>query len=223
MRYSIQVTIVIILGLFLVLQTLLGCSQGGPARATGVYMLFDTSGTYTEELGKAQSIINYLLGTLAPGDSMAVARIDSASFSEKDIVAKVTFDSRPSVSNKQKLRFRDTIDEFVKNVKGSAYTDVSGGILQGIEFLNETQSGKKYILVFSDLKEELPKGIVRDVPFSLEGFTVIALNVTKLWGDNANPREYMDRLEEWRTKVEQGGGQWMVINDLERLDRMFER
>ncbi|KKM60788.1 hypothetical protein LCGC14_1538310, partial [marine sediment metagenome] len=97
------------------------------------------------------------------------------------------------------------------------------GILQGIEFLNETQSGKKYILVFSDLKEELPKGVVRDVPFSLEGFTVIALNVTKLWGDNANPREYMDRLEEWRTKVEQGGGQWMVINDLERLDRMFER
>ena len=223
MKYSIQVIIVIILAAFLISQTFFGCTQGGASRATGVYMLFDTSGTYAMELEKAQSIINYLLGTLAPGDSLAVARIDSASFSEKDIVSKVTFDSRPSVSNKQKLRFRDTIDEFVGNVKGSAYTDVSGGILQGIEFLNETQSGKKYILVFSDLKEELPKGVVRDIPFSLEGFTVIALNVTKLWGDNANPREYMDRLDQWREKVEQGGGQWKVINDLERLDRIFER
>ncbi len=223
MKYSIQVFLVIILGLFLVLQTLFGCTQGGAKRATGVYMLFDTSGTYTQELDKAQSIINYLLGTLNPGDSLAVARIDSASFSEKDIVSKVTFDSRPSVSNKQKLRFRDSINEFVGKVKGSAYTDVSGGILQGIEFLNETQSGKKYILVFSDLKEELPKGVTRDVPFELEGFTVIALNVTKLWGDNANPREYMDRLDGWRARVEQGGGQWKVVNDLERLDRIFER
>ena len=94
---------------------------------------------------------------------------------------------------------------------------------QGIEFLNETESGKKYILVFSDLKEELPKGVKRDVPFQLEGFTVIALNVTKLWGDNENPREYMDRLDAWGTKVEQGGGQWKVINDLQRLDRIFER
>ena len=154
-------------------------------------------------------------------NSSMVSRNRSFCLLETDgLESKVTF---AMMSFSLKLGFRDTIDEFVKNVKGSAYTDVSGGILQGIEFLNETQSGKKYILVFSDLKEELPKGIVRDVPFSLEGFTVIALNVTKLWGDNANPREYMDRLEEWRTKVEQGGGQWKVINDLERLDRIFER
>ncbi|MCK4910269.1 MAG: hypothetical protein KAR83_01440, partial [Thermodesulfovibrionales bacterium] len=78
MKYSIQVIIVILLAAFLISQTLFGCSQGGTSRATGVYMLFDTSGTYTQELDKAQSIINYLLGTLAPGDSLAVARIDSA-------------------------------------------------------------------------------------------------------------------------------------------------
>ena len=42
-----------------------------PIRGTyggkGVYMLVDTSGTYTEELDKAQAIINNLLETLAPG------------------------------------------------------------------------------------------------------------------------------------------------------------
>jgi hypothetical protein len=211
------------LAVLLVGQMLIGCTQDTASRSTGIYMLLDTSGTYTGELKKAQSIINYLLGTLSPGDSLAVARIDSASFSEKDIIAKVTFDSRPSVSNKQKLRFRDDIDDFTKKVKSSRYTDISGGVLQGIEFLNETRSGKKYMLVFSDLKEELPKGVVRNLPFDLDGFTVIAINVTKLRGDNVNPREYMDRMEFWREKVEKGGGQWKIVNDLERLDRIFER
>ena len=66
-----------------------GCTDT-KSRSTGVYMLLDTSGTYAVELKKAQKILNYLLGTLAPGDTLAVARIDTGSFSEKDIVSKVT-------------------------------------------------------------------------------------------------------------------------------------
>ena len=192
------------------------------SRATGIYMLIDTSGTYTNELDKAQAIVTYLLGKeLQPGDSLSVARIDSGSFSEKDIIAKMTFDSRPSVANKQKLTFKELLAKNVKGVKGSAYTDVSGGLLQAIEYLNETGAGKKIILVFSDMKEELPKGYVRDVPFKLKGFKVVALNVTKLNTDNINPREYMDRLEEWKFKVEEGGGKWQVLNDLERVEKIF--
>ena len=64
----------------------------------GVYMLLDTSGTYKKELKRAEAIISYLLGTLQPGDSLAVARIDSGSFSEKDIVAKMTIASRRAKS-----------------------------------------------------------------------------------------------------------------------------
>ena len=64
--------------------------------AHAVYMLVDTSGTYAQESAKAQVIVNYLLGTLQPGDSLAVARVESRSFSEKDIVAKATFDARPT-------------------------------------------------------------------------------------------------------------------------------
>src|SRR5882762_3306071 len=79
-----------------------------------VYMLVDTSGTYAQEVGKAQVIINYLLGTLQPGDSLAVARVKSRSFSEKDIIAKVTFDNQPSRANVQKRAFKDKIDAFVK-------------------------------------------------------------------------------------------------------------
>lgn len=207
----------LVIAALIIAMALVGCADN-KSKATGVYMLIDTSGTYTEEMEKAQGIVNYLLGTLQPGDSLAVARIDSASFSEKDIISKMTFDSRPSVANKQKLTFRELLDKNVKNVKGSKYTDISGGVLQAVEYLNETKAGKKYIFVFSDMQEELPKGYVRDVPFSLNGVQVVALNVTKLRADNVNPRQYLDRLEDWRKKVEDGGGRWIVLNDIERIE-----
>jgi hypothetical protein len=197
-----------------------GCTDT-KSRSTGVYMLLDTSGTYAVELKKAQKILNYLLGVLAPGDTLAVARIDTGSFSEKDIIAKVTFDERPSVANNQKRAFMQEVETFVTTVKGSPYTDISGGILQAIEYLNEAESGQKYILIFSDLKEELAKGYKRDIPFQLPEYNVIALNVTKLRGDNIDPKEYLARLEDWRGKVEKGGGDWGMINDLERLDNIF--
>ncbi len=196
------------------------CSSDTTGTGRGVYLLLDTSGTYTAELKKAQQIINYLLGTLGPGDSLVVARIDSGSFSEKDIVAKVTFDTRPSVSNNQKRVFAETVDKFVKSVRGSKYTDISGGLLQAIEYLNEVDPAEKHILIYSDLKEELPKGFVRNMDFILDGFTVRALNVTKLRSDNVNPQEYLDRLEEWQARVQHGGGKWIVINDMQREDAL---
>ena len=209
---------------FIIILSILiaGCTDT-KKHTRGVYMLLDTSGTYVMELEKAQSIINYLLGTLQPGDTMAVACIDTGSFSEKDIIAKVTFDTRPSISNNQKRAFQQTVGKFVSKVKSSPYTDISGGILQAIEYLNEADRGTKYILIFSDLKEELAKGHVRDVPFQLAGFNVIALNVTKLRADIRDPKLYMQRVEDWRKKVEIGNGNWRVINDLERLDNIFAR
>ena len=194
-----------------------GCSDTG-SHSKGVYMLMDTSGTYKNELEKARAIVYYLLGTLEPGDSLGVARIDTGSFSEKDIIKKVTFDGRPSVSNQQKRIFREEIDTFISCVSGSQYTDITGGILQAVEYLNETGSGNKYILIFSDLKEDLVEGYIRNIPIQMSGFRVVALNVTKLRSDNVDPREYLDRLELWKKKTEDGGGKWKVINDLERLD-----
>ena len=219
MKNSILKTISITL---LVLQGLLvsSCSDSGPTNS-GVYLLLDTSGTYTKELTNALNLVNALLVKLEPSDSLAVARIDTGSFSEKDIVAKVTFSDRPSEANRQKRHFRDAMDTFVKDVKPSRYTDITGGVLQAVEYLNEKGSGKKTILIYSDLKEELPEGYMRDIPFQLEGFDIIALNVTKLRSDNVDPREYMDRLEKWQQRVEEGGGSWNVINDMDRLEKVL--
>lgn len=201
---------------------LLSCSaeNTGPNNQ-GVYMLVDTSGTYAKELLQAQKIINFTLSKLNPGDTFAVARVDTGSFSEKDIIYKQFFDERPSTTNRQKRKFRDVIDKFIKTAKPSSYTDITGGILQAIEYLNEADTRKKTILIFSDLKEELKKGFVRDIPLQLTGYQVIAVNVTKLRSDNKDPREYIDRLEAWELRVQTGEGEWRVINDLSRLEPIF--
>jgi hypothetical protein len=189
-----------------------------------VYMLVDTSGTYAQESAKAQVIINYLLGTLQPGDSLAVARVQSRSFSEKDIIAKATFDTRPSQANAQKRAFRDRIDLSLKAVAPSRYTDITGGLIQAAEFLNEAGAGTKTIIVFSDMQEELDKVTQRGFPISLRDIRVIAVNVVKLNTDNIDPRRYLGRLDDWKQRVEKAGAaEWRVINDLERLDTILAR
>ncbi len=117
--------------------------------------------------------------------------------------------------------FAQQISEFVKKADPSPYTDITGGLLQAVEFLNEKGAGNKTILIFSDLKEDLQAGYVRDIDVELDGFEVIALNVTKLRSDNIDPREYLSRLEEWQGKVEKTGGEWRVINDLDGLNEIL--
>lgn len=214
--------IIVKLGLALLLATVLtSCSQNAPSNRA-VYLLIDTSGTYAEELTKAQAILNYLLATLESGDSIAAARIDSGSFSEKDLIANMTFDLRPSMANSQKRLFKRKMEEFVARVKhGSAHTDITGGVLQAAEYLNETGAGEKYILVFSDLEEDLQRGHVRNFPITLSGIHVVALNVTKLRTDNIDPRDYIKRLAAWQQRVIDGGGDWRVVNDFDHLNTLI--
>jgi hypothetical protein len=188
---------------------------------TGVYLLVDTSGSYNRQVNKAEQIILYSLSRLQSSDSIAVARIDTGSFTERDIIAKATFDDRPSTTNKQKRAFASRVEKFVDQSEPAPYTDITGGLLQAIEFLNEKHTARKEILILSDMKEELAKGYVRDIPLDLRGFDVVALNVTKLRGDNFDPRQYLNRLDAWRARVEKGGGHWRVINDLDRLDGLL--
>jgi hypothetical protein len=212
MKRSVLLTLCVLLA---------SCSSDTAPRNTGVYMLLDTSGTYAEELVKAEQIIRFTLSRLDASDSFAVARIDTGSFSERDIIAKASFDDRPSAINRQKRLFAQQVSEFVENAKPAPYTDITGGLLQAVEFLNEKGTGTKTILIFSDLKEDLEKGYIRDIDVELEGFNVIALNVTKLRSDNIDPREYLDRLQAWQSRVEKTGGQWRVINDLDGLEGLL--
>jgi len=202
---------------------LAGC---GPQinRSQAVYILVDTSGTYAKEISKAQNVVNYVLGTLQPGDALAVGRVKSRSFSEKDIVAKVTLNRDPIQANGQKRSFSEQIAAFAKSAQsgGSRYTDITGGVMQGAEFLRETGAHSKTLIIFSDMQEELDHKTVRDLPIKLEGIRIIALNVTKLDTDNVDPRRYTGRLDWWEQRARAAGASdWRVVNDLEHLERVF--
>src|SRR5713226_10745700 len=108
------------------------CAPSGP-KNTGVYLLVDTSGSYNRQVNKAEQIILYALTRLQPADSIAVARIDTASFTEKNIIAKATFDDRPSTTNQQKRAFASRVEKFVDETTAAPHTDISGGLLQAIE------------------------------------------------------------------------------------------
>lgn len=215
----------ILFRVFVVLAAVLtiGSCADKQSHARAVYLLVDTSGTYAHELGKAQALIGYLLGMLNPGDTFAVARVKSRSFSEKDIIAKATFSKDPLQANAQKLAFRQEVGDFTRGVKkGSAYTDITGGIIQAAQFLNETGAGQKTILIFSDMQEELDYKTVRNFPIDLKGMHIVALNVTKLTTDNVDPRRYLDRMAWWEKRVRAAGASdWHVVNDLEHPERIF--
>ena len=217
-----HVTRMLAVGAAIAAMLLGGCTDK-QSHAQAVYLLVDTSGTYAQELSKAQALVGYVLGTLNPGDSFAVARVKSCSFSEKDIIAKATFARDPLQANAQKRAFRDEVGDFTRSVRtGSAYTDITGGVLQAAEFLNETGAGRKTILIFSDMQEELDYQTVRNFPIDLKGIRLVALNVTKLTTDNVDPRRYLGRMAWWEKRVRAAGASdWRVVNDLEHPERIL--
>jgi hypothetical protein len=186
-----------------------------------VYMLVDTSGTYVQESDKAQAIVKYLLGTLNPGDSLAVAKVESRSFSEKDIVAKATFDTRPSQANARSARSvtRPTATSRASKARPSPTSPAAS---LGAGYLNETGADSKTLVIFSDMQEELDKVTGAQFPDRLEEHRVVAVNVvgstptTSIHVTSAASRR--GRSACWRR-----ARGWRVINDLERLDALFER
>jgi hypothetical protein len=187
----------------------------------GVYLLIGTSGAGTAELNKARFIVNSLLGNLASGDTLAVTRIDTGRVGMKNITAKATFDQRPSVMSAQKRLFQKQIAGVVTSATAGGQTDICGGLLQAVQYLNQVETGKKYILIFSDLNEEPAKEPVKDVPFHLEGFHVIALDVSKQDDAIRDFEHYRQQMNHWQTRTESGGGIWQVINDLKRLNNLL--
>ncbi len=215
-------------GLFMALSIMLaisllaqhGCS--GERQKRAVYLLVNNSATHSEQFDKVLDVTRYLLGTLLPGESLGLARIDGESFNETDIVARMTFDLRPSMANAQKRAFLESMQKLGNNIRPGRYTDITGGILQAIEYLNDTRASQKYILIFSDLKEVTRKGKVRDFPISFNGIHVVVINASKLKSDNIDPAEYQQRVDNWVKRVEQGRGTWKLLNDLNYLHTILE-
>ena len=206
----------------LLVLLLSGCATGPRGRA--VYVLVDTSGSYIQAVPKAARIIRYLLGTLEPGDTIAVARITSLSFTNKDRVAAITLSRRPAQADAEKRAMAARVSAFVKVMgkrRGTAYTDISGALLEAAHFLRGIPAARKEIIVVSDMRQDLPPGAVRHVPLPLNQVSVFAVNVIKSYGENLNPTRYIARMHKWKARIAKGGGRFIIVHQLSRLPALL--
>jgi len=208
----------------LALPLLLSCSSS-KNYAQAVVALVDVSGTYADQKPEVVNVIKTgILPKMQPGDSLFVIRIDDESYKKTNLEGGMTLDVRPSKANAQKLAFATQLDEFAAKHQRSRYTDIRGAMMLGAEYLKETGAGQRTMVVFSDLEEDLPKGVKRTLaPDEFAGMRILAMNVKKLNADNANPSAYRARLVSWQQQFKSHGAkEFQVVLEADKLDELLE-
>src|SRR5438132_7698833 len=203
---------------------LVSCSSGTQYQHA-VRALVDVSGTYADQKAEVVNVIRKgLLPKLTPGDSLYVIRIDDESYKKANVEAAVKLDVRPSKANAQKLAFSGALDEFARRPMHAGHTDIRGAMMLGAEYLRESGAGKRTMVVFSDMQEDLPRGVKRDLaPDELAGVRVVAMNVKRLAADNANPTVYRQRLSGWEKQVTAHGARYFkVVLEPDKLTELLD-
>jgi hypothetical protein len=211
--------------LWLVLPFVLSCTSG-KNYAHAVCALVDVSGTYVDQKAEVVNVIKKgILPKLNPGDSLFVIRIDDESYKKTNLEGGVTLDVRPSKANAQKLAFASKLDAFARREMRARHTDIRGAMMLGAEYLKESGAGSRTMVVFSDLEEDLPRGVVRKLaPDEFSGMRVLAMNVKKLEADNRDPSVYRERLAAWKKQMtSHGAKEFDVVLEPEKLDELLER
>jgi hypothetical protein len=202
-----------------------GCT-GNREYETAVCALGDISGTYADQKPTVANLIKAgILPSMVPGDSLFFITIDSNSYKEDNLKQKVTLDYRPSYANQQKLEFAKGLDDFAASSASSNYTDVSGAMMLCSDYLKSTGAGTKLMFIFSDMKEDLEKGVTRVFENDeFKGIHIAAMNVIKLAKDSRDPQEYRDRLREWDKKVmAAGAAEWQVLFQASHIPEFIEK
>jgi len=187
---------------------------------TSFCSLIDISGTYS---GEKSSVVNTIkagiVPQMIPGDSLFFVKIDSNSYSEENLVTKMTLDYRPTKANDQKMAVARKLDDFGKGKARSNLTDISGALMLCSDYLKATNSGTKVMFVFSDMNEELPKGVVRNfADDEFDGIDIVAMNIIKLNKDSINPEVYRKRLEQWHQRATTSGARsWNTLIDATKI------
>ncbi len=197
----------------------------GREYAQATCALVDESGTYADQRADVVRIVRTaLLPEMLPGDHLILGRIDSESYERSNIVATLNLDQKPSRAHAQKLAFLSELEAFAARTDRSRYTDIRGAMMLCGEHLADTGAAHKVIIVFSDMKEELPPGIARELGNGqLDGIEILAMNVKKLRLDNADPRTYRERLDGWRTLLASSGARgFQVVVAPEKLVAYLE-
>jgi len=141
----------------------------------------------------------------------------------KNLVTKLTLDYRPTQANNQKLILSKKLDKFGSGKAKSRMTDISGAMMLCSDYLKATGSGTQVIFIFSDMKEELPAGVVRKFTNDeFEGIDIAAMNVIKLKKDSANPEVYRKRLAKWDKRLNSSGANsWTTLLDATKIEEFI--
>jgi hypothetical protein len=193
--------------------------------AQAIVALVDVSGTYVDQKDEVVNIIRRgILPKMNPGDSLFVIRIDGESYKRDNLEGGMTLDVRPSRANAQKLAFATQLDKFAHRVDRAKHTDIRGAMMLGAEYLKETGAGNRTMIVFSDMEEDLGKGVVRNLaPDEFSGMRIVAMNVKKLSGDNRNPGVYRDRLAGWKKQaISHGARDFQVLLESDKLEELID-
>lgn len=191
---------------------------------TSYCTMTDISGTYAGEKASVVNIIKAgIVPEMIPGDSLFFVKIDSNSYAEENLVTKMTLDYRPTTANSQKLAISETLDDFGRGNARSRLTDISGALMLCSDYLKSTQSGTQVMFVFSDMKEELPAGVVRKfAEDEFAGIDIVAMNVIKLSKDSANPEVYRKRLKSWNERaISSGARSWNTLIDATKIQEFI--
>jgi hypothetical protein len=197
----------------------LGCADARNYEQA-VCALVDVSGTYADEKPEVVRILKRdVIPALLPGDTLIVIRIDSESYQKENLEALVTLDPRPSRANAQKLALAHKLDAFASRDEQAEYTDIPGAMMLGAEYLRELDAGSRVMLVFSDMREDLPVGAKRRLgEAEFEGIELVAVNVKRLAGDTKDPERFRGRLDHWERRARgASAAAWRTLLDSNKL------
>ncbi len=211
--------ILLLLLLFMGLFFQQGCSKSRHSKA--VYLLIDMS-VYGQKFETIELVLRHLLKLLRPGDSIALARIDGDSFKEKNIITRISFDFRPLKANAQKRAFLASVHQFGQSIKPEKNTDITGGILQSIEYLNEIQANKQYIFIFSDLPIDVKNKYFQHFSIDFTGVHVLSMNIKEAENNTTGPDAYLFYADAWRQRINNGNGSWLMLDDIKQLDDIIK-
>ena len=208
----------------LVFSSIVAACTDSKQYETSFCTLVDISGTYSAE---KKGVVNIVKAGILPkmilGDSLFFVKIDSNSYSDENLVTKLTLDYRPTQANSQKMILAKKLDRFGSGKAKSRMTDISGAMMLCSDYLKATQSGTQVIFIFSDMREELPAGIVRkfaDDEFA--GIDIAAMNVIKLKKDSANPEVYRKRMRKWDQRfTSSGANSWTTLLDATKIEEFI--
>lgn len=205
--------------LLIAVVLMIGCTDASQYQQA-IAVLVDVSGTYSDETEEVAKILKReVLPGLFPGDTLLLIRIDSESYQKENLEVLMTFDPRPSRANAQKLAVANKLDTFAATETRSKHTDIRGALMLAADYLREIDSGSRVILIFSDLREDLPAGTKRQLDESeFDGIELATVNMKRLNSDNADPRLFRGRIASWeRSAMQHGAAGWRSLMDSSRL------